>query len=357
MPIIRAYPQAPTGQDLARAFFGGMDQAQQSKRDEVNTALAIARLLGDREELRAREADRKDRRDLERRKEERDAEARTAGTEALLAEMRRLASMSPGMQTAQDPSIVGPPPPAGQSGLDPAVEAAFRRSSPETQRSLLASQRSSVDDLIRQHATDQQQRTKQAAVKFLMDQLGGVDENGVPVSKAGQRLLNELKMKEAGFSTGAISYSDLTEPALPSGQKPIDVLRQMRIATAEIDQQTASIEALRNRITGTFTPVVINGVTYTPEMLTNKLAELRNRKAEVLSQMVAGSGLDPGVIGVADPGAPLIGSPPPIPAASPSPGASPAAPSAGAQPDYQTEAARQLQELIRRRAEAAARPK
>lgn len=352
MPIIQAYPQAPTGAELARLFLAGAEQAAQQRRDRVNEVLSASRLAATIDDMQGRREDRatarQDKLDEKKRREQADQ----SGAEAMLAEMRRLAASVPPPGGRPDPSFRGPPSPDQVSpGLDPATVSAFRGSTPETQRAILSSYRGTVDDLIRQQATQTHELKKQAAVKFLMEQLGGVDENGVPVSKAGQRLLNDLKMQEAGFAGGKVTFDNLVAGDDPSQTKPIDLLRQMRIATAEIDQRIASIEAMRNPITRMFTQANIGGRTFSAEDFQNELVRLRNKKALVLEQFLSQANLPPGVLDNTDIGPSMMNpgaaSPmeDPLPAA---PAAAPAGPAAGAGSGggYQSESAAEIKRLL-----------
>lgn len=354
MPIIQAFPQAPTGAELARLFLAGAEQSAQRQRDQVNQALSAARLAATIDDIQGRRDDRKTARQDKLDEKKRREDADRAGSEAMLSEMQRLAGTVPPPGGYPDPAFRGPPSPDQvSSGLDPATVSAFRGSTPETQRAILSSYRGTVDDLIRRQATQNHELKKQAAVKFLMDQLGGVDENGVPVSKAGQRLLNDLKMQEAGFAGGKVTYDNLVAGDDPSQTKPIDLLRQMRIATAEIDQRIAGIEAMRNPITRMFTSVNIGGKTFAPEDLQTELVRLRNQKALVLEQFLSQANLPPGVMENTVIG-PSMFSPAQPPAVMPqAPAAAPIAPSVGAgsgggseSQGYQSDSAAEIQRLL-----------
>ena len=358
MPIIEAFPKAPTGVELARLFFGGMEQAQNRQQDDLRTLLAIATLKQNdnyrRDNLDQRASEAEDRRWYREQTlaDKRDAAAeketlRQGSTQAMLAELSRVAQEMP-----QNPDMVGPPAPGIDGRLGAGYQSAFEKAGPEAQRSMLQSVRGSVDDQVREVAKQQQEKKKAASIKFLMDELGGVDENGIPVSKAGKRFLADLKAEELGFSTGKMSMDELraldNPGAAGAGMKPVDVLRQMRIATAELDQQIKQIDALRNPITRSFQPVTIGGQVYQPEQLQEMLIHLHQQKADLLGRL-ADTSLPPELLNAggaaAGGGLPGAGMAAPLggaPMATPVPTAGPTAPTG----DYVSDSGMEIRRLL-----------
>lgn len=355
MPIITdAMPKATSGAELARLFLAGQQAAQNQRRmqtDEragvLRLALALAQMQDNRAEDQRR-ADRETAADTERKAQ------READTELLLGEMNRIAAQVPEQVS---PDFVGP---AGPGRVDPQTQERFRGASPQGQRAMLSSFGGSVDDQIKVQAKQRHEREKAASVRFLMDELGGVDENGVPVSKAGKALLAQMKMKELGFNSGTLGFDDLqtlNNPAAAGAMKPVDTLRVMRIKTAPIDAQIKQLEALRNPITRMFVPVVVDGRTITPEELQARLLQLHEARASVLEQFssevvaqqaatdlapLVGPPMTPTGAAPTDPmGSPLGAGPVPAQTAAPATGV-----------DYQLESTKQLQRLMELRRQA-----
>lgn len=267
------------------SFIGGLNRGTDIAQQAAGIAVARTRADLERDAFEARkqaEADRAQR--------EAQAETQRLAQQQMLAQMNAQLLIGQGAGPQMQGMGYGPhgPVPLISPGVVPQnIGSQLSSLSPQMQSGYVGNAMDQLTAKAKVAEALKKDQEAQAVVDWVSKNLG-VD------TPAGQAVLANYRLKQAGLNPGATSYSDYAAMNQPSSQDLIGVQRGANMQAEPLEQQLRALESMRNPTLGTFPKsVVINGQAYTGDQLEQMYQSISQQVADIYGSAAVTAGGQP----------------------------------------------------------------